>query len=344
MRKKKSVKEDYLFAGEKTPAKAMLFLILRNTNGGGVAHGFAKWDGISWSSIGNLPRNGPTISSINGIGCTIMYHGELYIGGELWDSTGADMNIERWNGTQWNPVGGGFHGGADNPTSFAIYHDELYVGGTFTIADGNVGNYIQKWDGTSWSQVGSGMNGQIEQLFVFHNELYAIGLFSVAGGIPADRIAKWDGTNWCGFGDTFSNGINAICSYKDSLIIGGAFLTINSDTVNRIAKWIGGNYTAACTTVGINEIATKNEEIELYPNPTSSTFTITSTDKIEAVIIHNVLGEVIWQNNYHNVTTANIDFTGNISSPSVRSGGVAGIYFVEIKTEKVVVRKKIVKQ
>ena len=33
--KKKSVKEDYQFAGEKTPAKAVLFLMFRNTNGGG---------------------------------------------------------------------------------------------------------------------------------------------------------------------------------------------------------------------------------------------------------------------------------------------------------------------
>jgi hypothetical protein len=92
----------------------------------------------------------------------------------------------------------------------------------------------------------------------------------------------------------------------------------------------------------VTEINNTNE-INIFPNPTSSTFTITSTEKIESVKLYNVLGEVIWQNNYHNVNTAAIDLPGNISSPSGRSGGV-GLYFVEIKTEKGIVRKKIIKE
>ena len=93
---------------------------------------------------------------------------------------------------------------------------------------------------------------------------------------------------------------------------------------------------------GIKE-NTDDNSISIYPNPTSGEFTITSKDKIESVKMYNVLGECVWQNSYHNVTIASIDFTGNISSPSGRSGG-AGLYFVEIKTERGVVRKKVVKE
>jgi hypothetical protein len=78
---------------------------------------------------------------------------------------------------------------------------------------------------------------------------------------------------------------------------------------------------------------TLHEQLSIYPNPTTTTFTITSTEKIKEVRMYNVLGyEILKQ--VQNDQSATID----ISSVS------QGIYFVEIKTEKGIVRKKVVKE
>jgi len=82
---------------------------------------------------------------------------------------------------------------------------------------------------------------------------------------------------------------------------------------------------------GVAEI--KQEEITIYPNPTTTTLTITSTDKLKEVRMYNLLGEEILA-----ITPNNNQSTININQFS------KGIYFVEIKTEKGVVRKKVVKE
>ena len=86
------------------------------------------------------------------------------------------------------------------------------------------------------------------------------------------------------------------------------------------------------TCVGIEEY-NNDGNFTLFPNPTSSTFTITSTDKIETMKLYNILGELLITE-----TINNNQSTINISQFS------KGIYFAEIKTEKGIVRKKVVKE
>ena len=89
-------------------------------------------------------------------------------------------------------------------------------------------------------------------------------------------------------------------------------------------------------TVGVNELGIKNEELGIYPNPTIGVFTISTTgSKIKEVRVYDVLGQMI---NDKWLTINGSDTTIDISGVS------KGIYFVEIKTEKGIVRKKIVKQ
>jgi len=82
---------------------------------------------------------------------------------------------------------------------------------------------------------------------------------------------------------------------------------------------------------GVAEI--KEGEIKIMPNPTSTIFTITSTDKIESVKLYSILGELLITERINNNQAAI-----NINQFS------KGIYFAEIKTEKGIVRKKVVKE
>ena len=83
---------------------------------------------------------------------------------------------------------------------------------------------------------------------------------------------------------------------------------------------------------GVNELS-NNHEITLCPNPTNSSFTITSTSKIKEVKVYNLLGEEMLSSVINNNQS-----TINISQFT------SGIYFAEIKTEQGIVMKKIIKE
>jgi PKD repeat protein len=120
---------------------------------------------------------------------------------------------------------------------------------------------------------------------------------------------------------TVNNGVGCVQTYCDSVYaIDSLHSHLHPITINVVHN-----------TAGINEVV-NGETITLFPNPVSSTFTISSTDKIESVILFDVLGKLV--NSKQVIANST---TIDLSSVS------KGIYFVEIKTEKGIVRKKVVK-
>ena len=60
-----------------------------------------------------------------------VYNGELYAGGNLTTAGGVSANyIAKWNGTSWQPVGGGM-GSYGYVYALCVYSSELYAGGYF---------------------------------------------------------------------------------------------------------------------------------------------------------------------------------------------------------------------
>jgi hypothetical protein len=158
--------------------------------GGIVTRGIAKWDGVSWSNVGDgLPTSSDRIDSI-----AVDSENNIYVGGTFSTIGGISVNkIAKWNGTSWSGLGSGL-----NISCSAICIDEndnVYVGGGFTIAGGISANKIAKWDGTSWSALGDGFNSNVFTLAAYNNDIYAAGLFTASGSLNA-RIAKWNGTSW----------------------------------------------------------------------------------------------------------------------------------------------------
>lgn len=256
-----------------------------NTVGGSPMRSVAKWNGTAWSGLGSFPYN--ATFGTNKINSLAFYMSDLYACGLFPDNLGNVMNIARWDGTNWQPVGGGIVGGTDDAVEMLVFNGELYVAGTFTIAHGNSGNYIQKWNGSTWSDVGGGVigdfggNGQISDIEIFNNELYATGVFTYAGGIPALQIAKWDGINWCTLGEEIKS---ATCLTKSNtdLYVGWFFKILSEgagDTTGSVIKWIGGSYTDSCghMSVGIDELQDQANMLNVYPNPTEDFLTIKTT-------------------------------------------------------------------
>ncbi|MBK8340218.1 MAG: hypothetical protein IPK99_09645 [Flavobacteriales bacterium] len=112
-----------------------------------------------------------------GRACAV-YQGDLYVGGSIPLNAGnAGHGIMRWDGNQWNDVGGGL----------------TYAPNDYTYLTG-ASRFVER-DGL----------------------LFAMGSFLYAGGVPASGLATWDGTRWCGLGGHLDPPVYSIAFYQDTL-------------------------------------------------------------------------------------------------------------------------------
>jgi HYR domain-containing protein len=168
-----------------------------NRAGGLIANRIAKWNGVSWSTLGS-GTNGPVRALAvfdDGSGPA------LYAGG---DFTGAGSafarGIARWDGSSWTTLGVGVN---SYVLSLAAFDDgsgpALFVGGSFTIAGFVAAKNIARWDGSSWSALGGGLSSissanRVSALRVFDAGggpmLYAGGSFTSADSGDA-HLARW---------------------------------------------------------------------------------------------------------------------------------------------------------
>ncbi|MFL5764985.1 MAG: T9SS type A sorting domain-containing protein [Bacteroidia bacterium] len=208
----------------------------------------------SWNNVGsgmNLPVQSLSADTINHV---------VYAGG-LFTSSGITpvINIAKWNGTSWTPVGGGIISGT-GVSALLVDGPDLYAGGTFTNIGGVLSQNIAKWDGTSWSPLGSGLSlgglAIVNSMTMYQGELYAGGLFALSGTTLVSNIAHWDGTSWQPLGSGTNGEVKTLCIYGTDLYAGGTFTNAGGIPVNNIARWdgtgwsdVGGgvSYTGATT-------------------------------------------------------------------------------------------------
>lgn len=146
----------------------------------------AKWDGNSWSDLGE---------GVNGVVRTIAVDGnDLYVGGNFTQAGGVAANyIAKWNGSSWTPLGSGLN---DQVYTLEIAGDKLYAGGNFTEAGENPANRIAEWNGTTWTALGEGTNDTVRDIAIIDDNLYVGGYFTTAGTETINYIARWDGVDW----------------------------------------------------------------------------------------------------------------------------------------------------
>ncbi len=328
----------------------------------------AKWDGTNWSEVGTgsnaLYANGP----INTI--FIDTFGNLYAAGVFTDSTAdsiGNLYVAMWNGTSWSELGAGVTPQYQhNAQIFSILADaagNVYAAGDFYYSDIFSGyNYVAKWDGASWSELGTSSifhaNGNINQLCTDrYGSIYAGGDFTDTTTIltlpfitstytvnPC-YVAKWDGSSWSkvGIGSYALNAddwIQTICSDPSGNIYAAGEFTDTSvtyrivDTTGPIIdtsylhpRYVAKYYNHPASVVSLEE----SIAINIYPNPTTTSLTITSPDKISNITINNLLGQRVYAHEYNPSTSVLVDV----------SGLVMGVYFVKVNGMEV---RKFVKK
>lgn len=240
------------------------------------SYGVAAWDGTNWQAFGSgiidirdVPRSAPYPTGVNDYHANVWTlavasNGDVYAAGTFTmpTPTGVANNIAKWNGTAWEPLGGGITGGAvyrdylgfpytNAPVVNGIALDaegNLYAVGDFYEAGGIYVNRIAKWNGSNWSPLGTGTtsadlgaNARAEVVATHGRDVYVGGAFTQVGGIPVSRIAKWNGTFWMPLGTDSTNGVNgevrSLAVDDTGIYVAGRFDRAGGLPASCIAKW-----------------------------------------------------------------------------------------------------------
>ncbi len=202
----------------------------------------ARWDGSTWSPIGNGIS---TYTSDYVLAITELTNGDIVAGGNF-DMTGDGpaRNIARFDGSTWSPVAPGTD--AAVTAQVVMANGDLVVGGSFRTIEGAEIAGVARWDGTGWQPLGTGIDGSVTDLLALSNgKLIAAGFFGQAGGVPAQNIACWDGSAWTALGAGVSSGVRAIVEMSNGdIAVGGFFTTAGGIPASRVARWDGANWHA----------------------------------------------------------------------------------------------------
>jgi trimeric autotransporter adhesin len=246
------------------------------TAGGVTVNNIAQWNGTSWSPVGSGVDDQVNVLLMG-------YGGTLYVGGQFGvvynfgNVAVSARDIAQWNGSTWSPMGAGMSGGNEQGSSsvnaLAVgYGGTLYAGGNFTMADGNVANYVAQWNGSAWSPVGLGVGGGdlsgpcVYTLATLGGTLYVAGDFTVATNygsveVPANDIVQWNGIGWSPLGSGMNSNVLTLAIEGSTLYAGGAFTTAGGTNANSIAQWDGTIWSPLGSGVGgespsVNVLAT----------------------------------------------------------------------------------------
>ncbi|CAN5647618.1 hypothetical protein BH11BAC1_BH11BAC1_18470 [soil metagenome] len=149
----------------------------------------AYFDGTRYQTMGHRLYGGFSV-----IHAMTIFRGELFIAGYFTQADGNEGNhIMKWNGTQWEDVGGGTDSWI---LCMQVYNDELYVGGVFEYAGGVHTGNLAKWNGMQWMAVTpSIIYGQtaIFDIQFYNGALYIGGYFLTIDSVQVNHIARFTG-------------------------------------------------------------------------------------------------------------------------------------------------------
>ncbi len=257
-----------------------LYIMGRFTYGGNVfSPAIIKWDGQAY-----LPMDFPYIEPLTNISPQILgaviFQNELYVGGQFASGTNIQdhVDVAKFDGQNWQPVGGGIKGAVGDINDLFVYKDELYICGNFRKSGGNAGNGIMKLNGETWVDVGGSFDEETvvaHQMIEYHGDMYVFGTFNyVGGGVKASNVAKWNGEKWCGLPNEFDRRIERAIVLKDTIFIGGWFNFIDGDSIPYLAKWFG-DYVDTCQTVTGTILGQKAVDyLTFSPNPFLDNFNL----------------------------------------------------------------------
>jgi hypothetical protein len=209
------------------------------TNINGIAaNRVAKWDGNNWYALGTGIQGFGVNSSPGVLRMALDPQGRLFVAGNFSQagSVGAS-HVAGWNGTNWFALGATTSKGLSHSFGevLGMISDgtNIYAGGTFSEAGGQIADQVARWDGTNWWPMGASTPGVVlkagPDAFAFAGgDLFAGGYFTNLGPNSVKYVGYWDGTSWDDIGGTDAK-VDALAFDGDYLWIGGSFTYVNGN-------------------------------------------------------------------------------------------------------------------
>lgn len=238
------------------------FVHVRNGTTSLTVNGIARWDGTSWSALGGGVAWSPScdicidpvrVEAIDIVGSSVYVGGSFDLAGGVTGTAG----IARWDGTNWNAVGGGvlYCDICSPPISgevraLQIVGQRLYVGGRFTKAGPADALGVAWWDTTAtgpsgWHAMDSGVadgDGYVNAFALNGSTLFVGGAFGTVGtaGTPVNSLATWDGSAW----HTVNGDSSGVCTATACLSPAWNFSygTVNALLVQSGVLYVGGDF------------------------------------------------------------------------------------------------------
>ncbi|MCA1763765.1 MAG: T9SS type A sorting domain-containing protein [Flavobacteriales bacterium] len=205
----------------------------------------SRFDGSEFEVIGEFS---------NRINSIVEFQGEIYVCGSfsgMNDTLDIDK-LARYNGTNWEPVGGNLFNGQ----IYSICSDSqyLYAGGSFTEIDGEPVSGIARYNGENWESLPAGgfdEGSWIIKMLVYNNELVVGGDLSLEGelldfGLLVNRNNQWqilDQENLVG-----STTVREMIVWGSALYVVGNYFDNDEYLHPTLLKWDGEEFSAPWST------------------------------------------------------------------------------------------------
>ncbi len=215
---------------------------------GQPASRIAGWDGASWHALGSGINPGPinVSGTLPEVKALVVHQRALIVGGKFNGAGGMSaMNVARWDGSAWSPLGTGLgdSGPHSSVRALAEFQGQLIAGGSSLGAGGGQILNVLRWTGSHWEPLGGPADDWVTMLKVINGELIAGGEFESICGVAASRLARWDGSTWHPYGQ----GLNYlrpadayvldVASFNGELVVGGEFVTAGGRVSPFLARW-----------------------------------------------------------------------------------------------------------
>ncbi len=211
------------------------------TAGGVNATNIARWNGSTWSALGDGSMGGSPAAVY---AMAVAANGDLFATGGFTSISGMAANsVARWDGSTWNPLGAG-----DGGLCIAV------------LPNGDVMVGASRWNGSTWTDVNAGVSTVQEATF---NALAVLpdgtpiigGLFTLTNApTTLACVAYWTGTTWAPLDLGLNNTVNALTVLgPNSFVASGAFLKAGPHHASRLRV---GTAPVGISTVPVSRPAT----------------------------------------------------------------------------------------
>lgn len=213
-----------------------------NSPGGFPFSNLATWDGEAWQDLSGGVAMEPGSNFSASVSALTPSPEGVYVGGSFDRAGGQSAsNVALWDGTAWNPLGGGLPFGVE----------DIAVSGSRVVAvgwlnrDRYVGLSVAEWDGSAWTVIVmdqaeyGGVQGRVDAVTFLDGEVYIGGYFRSVADVPAESVARWDGTAWHPVGGGVDSNVWSLVARSGRLVAGGLFRTAGGQPANRVAEWDG---------------------------------------------------------------------------------------------------------